>query len=100
MLSAPGQELAQATQAAPAEIEEAFVFASTIGFHELRLNALVLGDGTDKLLEPGVGVYPLRPLFTTFDVTSLLRPGAPNTLGALLGQQRALRMSGGVYVRF
>ena len=70
---------------APAEIEEAFVFASTIGFHELRLNAVVLGDGTDKLLEPGVGVYPLRALFTTHNVTSLLRPGAPNTLGALLG---------------
>ena len=67
----------------PPDAVQAFVFASTIGFHELRFNGAVLGGGVDKLFEPGVGVYGLRSRVTSFNVTSLLETG--NCFGALLG---------------
>eukprot|EP01044_Picomonas_judraskeda_P007126 COSAG03_NODE_748_length_6004_cov_3.279255_5_plen_474_part_00 len=59
--------------------------ASTIGFHELRINGVILGGQREKLFEPGVAVYPYRALFTSFDITALLTPGQPNVFGALLG---------------
>ena len=67
-------------------VHSAHVYASTIGFHELRLNGLILGQQTDKVFEPGTSVYGYRALFTTFDVTALLAPaGGTNVFGALLG---------------
>ena len=65
---------------------EAHVFASTIGFHELRWNGAVLGGGREKLYEPGVSVYGRRALYTSFNATALLAArGEANVFGALLG---------------
>lgn len=69
-----------------AAVSSAHVYASTIGFHELRLNGAVLGQQADKIFEPGVAVYGYRALFTAFDITAKLRPGgSSNVFGALLG---------------
>jgi hypothetical protein len=38
-------------------LSSAHVYASTIGFHELRVNGAILGEQTDKVFEPGVAVY-------------------------------------------
>lgn len=53
-----------------------------LGYYELRLNGRKAGD---RVLDPGFTGYGKRVLFSTYDVTPLLRVGA-NAVGALLGR--------------
>jgi hypothetical protein len=38
---------------AAAEIAEAFVYAATMGYHALKVNGHLVGNGTRYLFEPG-----------------------------------------------
>ncbi|MEE4286738.1 MAG: alpha-L-rhamnosidase N-terminal domain-containing protein, partial [Mariniphaga sp.] len=63
------------------EIERAFVFVTATGFYELFLNGEKVGN---HVLDPGVTDYRKTILYSTYDVTSLLKKGT-NMVGAMLG---------------
>lgn len=63
------------------KIRRARAYVSGLGYYELRLNGKRVGD---SVLEPGWTDYSRRVLYSTYDVTPLLRQGA-NCVGALLG---------------
>jgi alpha-L-rhamnosidase len=63
-------------------IASARVYVTSHGYYELHLNGRKVGD---EVLTPGWTVYPKRLQVQTYDVTTLLKPGA-NALGALLGE--------------
>lgn len=56
-----------------------------LGFHELYVNGRKVGD---SMLEPGLTEYSKRCLYVTHEVTTMLRPGADNALGVILGNGR------------
>lgn len=60
------------------------LYASGIGWSEVRLNGAKVGD---RVLEPGQTDYDARVPYATYDVGPMLRTG-PNVLGALLGGGR------------
>ena len=62
-------------------VRRALVHVCGLGFYELRLNGQKVGDHE---LDPGWTNYRKRCLYTSYDVTEHLRPGA-NALGLLLG---------------
>jgi len=62
-------------------IRSAVVAVCGLGFYELRLNGAKVGD---RVLDPAAVNYNRRVLFTTYDVSGALRPGA-NVLGLMLG---------------
>jgi len=53
-----------------------------LGYYELRLNGWKVGP---NVLDPGWTTYDKRALYTTYDVTNLLRSGA-NAVGVMLGK--------------
>jgi alpha-L-rhamnosidase len=57
-------------------------FISGLGYYELRINGRKVGD---HVLDPGWTTYDKRVLYTSYDVTDLLRQGA-NAVGIILGQ--------------
>ncbi|NCB06999.1 MAG: alpha-L-rhamnosidase [Bacteroidia bacterium] len=63
------------------KIEQAFVYVTASGFYELFLNGKKVGD---HVLDPGVTDYRKTVLYSTYDVTSMLKKGA-NVVGAMLG---------------
>ena len=69
---------------AAAEIAEAFVYAATMGYHALKVNGHLVGNGTRYLFEPGQTTAAFRTLYGTYNITSLLQPGR-NVVGAVLG---------------
>jgi alpha-L-rhamnosidase len=62
-------------------VSRARAYVTALGYYELRLNGEKIGD---HVLDPGWTTYEKRILYSTYDVTALLRPGA-NALGAMLG---------------
>ncbi len=60
---------------------KARLYISGLGYYEARLNGLRVGN---RVLDPGWTDYADRILYSTYDVTTLLRKGA-NCLGAVLG---------------
>ena len=62
-------------------VRRATVYVTALGMYELRLNGEKVGD---HLLAPEWTSYHKHLQYQTFDVTSLLRPGA-NAMGAILG---------------
>jgi len=82
-----------------AGVRRARLYAAGLGYYELRLNG---GKVSDHLLDPAWTSYGSRVLYTTHDVTDLLREG-PNVLGAMLGNgwynPLPLRMWGRINVR-
>jgi len=62
-------------------VARARAYVTGLGYYELRLNGEKAGD---RVLDPGWTDYSRRVLYSTYDVTRMLRPGR-NTLGALLG---------------
>jgi alpha-L-rhamnosidase len=65
----------------PGPIRSATIYASGLGYHELRLNGKKVGD---HVLDPAFTRYDRRALYVTHDVTSELRQGE-NALGVMLG---------------
>ncbi|MEE9436655.1 MAG: family 78 glycoside hydrolase catalytic domain, partial [Candidatus Adiutricales bacterium] len=63
---------------------------SGLGYYELSLNGRKVGD---HLLDPGQTDYDHIALYSTFDVTQLLKPGE-NTLGLILGNGRHIEAYG------
>ena len=66
----------------PARPLRARAFISGLGYYELRINGEKVGD---HVLDPGWTTYEKRVLYTSYDVTDMLRPGA-NAVGIILGQ--------------
>ena len=62
-------------------IRRARVYASGLGYYELRLNGQRVGD---HVLDPGWTAYAKRVLYSTYDVTDQLKRG-PNAVGVMLG---------------
>jgi len=56
-------------------------YVSGQGYYELRINGKKVGD---HVLDPGYTDYKFRALYSTYDVTELLKPGA-NAVGVMLG---------------
>jgi alpha-L-rhamnosidase len=66
------------------EIKRSRVYVSGLGYYELRLNGEKVGD---RVLDPGWTDYDEVVLYSTYDVTSLLRKGS-NAVGVMLGNGR------------
>ncbi|MFN3650733.1 MAG: family 78 glycoside hydrolase catalytic domain [Armatimonadota bacterium] len=62
-------------------VKRARAYVSGLGYYELRLNGEKVGD---HHLDPGYTRYDRRALYSTYDVTPLLRRGK-NAVGAMLG---------------
>lgn len=57
-------------------------FICGLGYYELRLNGQKVGN---NVLDPGFTTYEKRVLYTTYDITPLLREGR-NAVGVILGK--------------
>ena len=66
-----------------AGVQRARLYACGVGSVELHLNGRKVGGNRER--DPGYTDFNQRVLYVTHDVTSMLRPGASNTLGAILG---------------
>ena len=64
-------------------IKRARLYASGVGSLELHLNGQKVGGNRER--DPGYTDFNKRVLYVTHDVTSGLRAGATNTIGAILG---------------
>ena len=67
-------------------IRRARIYASALGVFAMQLNGQPV---TDAVLEPGESEYEKTLLYSTYDVTHLLRPTAENRITA--------RVAGGIY---
>ena len=63
------------------KVARARAYVSGLGYYELRLNGERVGD---HLLDPGWTSFSKRVLYSTYDVTGLLKEG-PNAVGAVVG---------------
>jgi alpha-L-rhamnosidase len=61
--------------------ERALTFVNVKGYYELYVNGRKVSD---DVLAPAVSVYDKRSLYTTYDISKLLRPGT-NCVGVWLG---------------
>jgi alpha-L-rhamnosidase len=62
-------------------IAQARAYVSGQGYYELRINGQKVGD---HVLDPGFTDYVFRALYSTYDITSLVKPGV-NAAGIMLG---------------
>lgn len=62
-------------------IREARVYISGLGYYELCINGLKIGD---HVLDPGQTDYEQRTFYVSYDVTGKLKQGS-NTIGVILG---------------
>ena len=62
-------------------VRQARAYVTGLGYYELHLNGRKVGD---HVLDPGWTAYGKRVLYSTYDVTQLLREGN-NAVGAILG---------------
>ncbi|MFZ4396876.1 MAG: family 78 glycoside hydrolase catalytic domain [Kiritimatiellia bacterium] len=62
-------------------VRQATLFICGLGYYVARINGQRVGD---HVLDPGVSQYDRRVRYVTYDVTSLMRPGA-NAIGVMLG---------------
>ncbi|MEN6323410.1 MAG: family 78 glycoside hydrolase catalytic domain [Proteiniphilum sp.] len=63
------------------KIKNAVAYVTAVGFYELYLNGNKVGD---HVLDPGITDYRKTVLYSTYDVTSLLKKGK-NVVGAMVG---------------
>lgn len=63
------------------KVERAYAYVTACGFYEFFLNGSKVGD---HVMDPGITDYRKTILYSTYDVTSLLKKGA-NAAGAMLG---------------
>lgn len=64
------------------QVKRARLYASGLGYAELRLNGKKLGGASER--EPGYTNFDKRVLYVTHDITTALKTG-PNAIGAILG---------------
>jgi alpha-L-rhamnosidase len=62
-------------------VKEAYAYVTACGFYEFYLNGKKVGD---HLLDPGITDYRKTILYSTYDVTRMLKKGN-NVAGAMLG---------------
>jgi len=62
-------------------IKRARIYISGLGYYELRINGSKVGD---QMLDPGWTSYDKRVLYSTYDVTGVIRKG-DNAIGVMLG---------------
>lgn len=65
----------------PADVEKARAYVTGLGFYELHINGLRVGD---DVFTPGWTQYEKRIQYQVYDVTNLLKIGR-NAVGAILG---------------
>jgi alpha-L-rhamnosidase len=65
----------------PGPVVRARAYISALGYYELRINGHKVGS---NVLDPAYTLYPKRVLYSTYDVTHLLKAGS-NAIGAMLG---------------
>ena len=63
-------------------ITQAYAYATGVGSFELHLNGAKVGN---HVMDPGQTATDQRVLYVVFDVSTLLKPGVVNAVGALLG---------------
>jgi alpha-L-rhamnosidase len=63
------------------KVADARVYVAALGYYELRVNGKKIGH---NVLDPGWTTYPVRVLYTTYDISSALVEG-PNTIAVMLG---------------
>lgn len=63
------------------KVEQAYAYVTAAGFYEFYLNGEKVGD---HVLDPGVTDYRETILYSTYNVTDLLKKGS-NAAGAILG---------------
>ncbi|HXH49920.1 MAG TPA: family 78 glycoside hydrolase catalytic domain, partial [Terriglobia bacterium] len=73
------------------KVVRARAYVTALGYYELHINGKKIGD---KVLDPAWTVYPKRVLYSTYDVTSVLKDGA-NAIGVMLGGGWATQEAGG-----
>jgi alpha-L-rhamnosidase len=66
---------------APKKVAFARLYISGIGYYEAYINGKKVGD---RVLEPGFTTYRKEVLYSTYDVTGLLKAGS-NNIGVMLG---------------
>lgn len=71
-------------------IKEAVLYVSALGYYEIAINGKKVGD---HVLTPEWTDYDKRVQYQSYDVTSMLKPGA-NAMSALLGDGWYLSMLG------
>ncbi len=76
-------------------VKSALVLIAGLGFHELHINGTKVGE---HVLAPAWSNFHATVYYETFDVTSLLKPGA-NALGVMLGNG-FYNVTGGRYVKY
>jgi alpha-L-rhamnosidase len=79
---AVGEPLLRRVFMAPRNLVTARLFASGLGYADLRVNGLPVDD---RVLDPAPTDYTVRVPYSCFDVTALLRPGR-NVVTAALGR--------------
>lgn len=73
----------------------ALAFVAGLGFHELRINGMKVGD---HVLAPAWTNFRQTVLYESFDVTALIKPGT-NAIGVLLGNG-FYNVVGGRYAKY
>jgi alpha-L-rhamnosidase len=71
-------------------VARARAYVTALGYYELHINGKRIGH---RVLDPAWTTYSKRVLYSTYDVTAALRPGA-NAVGALLGGGWATQKAG------
>ncbi|NLJ69185.1 MAG: family 78 glycoside hydrolase catalytic domain [Firmicutes bacterium] len=66
------------------EVASARAYISGLGYYELRINGRRIGD---RVLDPGQTDYSKTVLYSVYDITCSLKPGA-NAVGVMLGNGR------------
>ena len=79
-----GGDLLRKQFAAGQKVKQARAYICGLGWYELRINGQKAGDSE---LDPGQTDYDKSALYSTFDVTNLLRRG-DNAVGVMLGNGR------------
>jgi len=62
------------------KVTNARIYVAALGYYELRVNGKRIGQ---KVLDPGWTTYPKRVLYSTYDLTPVLKEG-PNTIAVML----------------
>ena len=63
------------------KVTNAKIYVAALGYYELRVNGHRIGH---KVLDPAWTTYPKRVLYSTYDLTPVLKEGA-NAIGVMLG---------------
>ena len=63
------------------KVANARIYIAALGYYELRVNGRRVGH---KVLDPGWTTYPKRVLYSTYDLTPVLKDGA-NVIAVMLG---------------